>query len=399
MKRKKGCFILIMLLVVLLTQPVGAEYFPFRINRRHNNVKFGTYQPYFDENGRTMVPLCHSHEILQGNMTWSIKGDNITFYQPGWEYSNTVTIQIGSNILIKNGELIEMDTVPVIRNNEIYFPLRAVAEALDHYVDYYEELREIEVIYESAQIYLWNEYEDSSLEGMRYYICQNPKEDKKYEELKENGSSDFDALYKLLASFTDPINMIQFYQIKGHKISKEIDSKIDALSPYKSWSDILVTPLEPIIQEFGEFTNEWYSKQIMALGGKDLKQYEGECYRFTCIPPFWEPVMLTVKVNSDGSGTLHFSMCNNPINVFEGDLLKEEKKELTKKQVDDFLETLKQTDFWNLPKEDDFMVMDGTQLVIEGVKNGQYHILDRCIQQENSVIQAIENAFSKLYEE
>ena len=50
---------------------------------------------------------------------------------------------------------------------------------------------------------------------------------------------------------------------------------------------------------------------------------------------------------------------------------------LSKNTVKTFLSLLKNADFWNLAAKDDTQGLDGAQWIIEGVKNGKYHIVDR----------------------
>lgn len=79
------------------------------------------------ENDRTLVPLRGVFEALNATVSW----DDITKTVTAVKDSVTVTLQIGSNILYKNGEAVEIDVPAKIENSRTLVPLRAVSEALD----------------------------------------------------------------------------------------------------------------------------------------------------------------------------------------------------------------------------------------------------------------------------
>ncbi|MBD2869249.1 copper amine oxidase N-terminal domain-containing protein [Paenibacillus arenilitoris] len=82
------------------------------------------------KNKRTMVPLRVISENLGASVEWSnseailAKGDM------------KVTVKLNSSTAEKNGEKIQLDVKPYIKNNRIFVPLRFIAETFDCHVNY-----------------------------------------------------------------------------------------------------------------------------------------------------------------------------------------------------------------------------------------------------------------------
>jgi hypothetical protein len=60
-----------------------------------------------------------------------------------------------------------------------------------------------------------------------------------------------------------------------------------------------------------------------------------------------------------------------------GKLMQNDVATVTREKTDRFLEVMEQESFWKLPSRDKRMGCDGAQWVVEGVKNGTYHLVDR----------------------
>jgi hypothetical protein len=50
---------------------------------------------------------------------------------------------------------------------------------------------------------------------------------------------------------------------------------------------------------------------------------------------------------------------------------------LTKEQAEWFLGKIEESKFWELPSIQETLGLDGSQWIIEGIKNGSYHLVDR----------------------
>ena len=61
-----------------------------------------------------------------------------------------------------------------------------------------------------------------------------------------------------------------------------------------------------------------------------------------------------------------------------GKLIQDDVATLTKERTDWFLQVIEANSFWKLPSRDETrMGCDGAQWIVEGVKDGNYHIVDR----------------------
>jgi len=77
------------------------------------------------ENNRTLVPLRGVFEALGADIQWDDSTKTVTAVKG----DITVKLQIGSNILYKNGNAVEIDVPAKIENDRTLVPLRAVSEA------------------------------------------------------------------------------------------------------------------------------------------------------------------------------------------------------------------------------------------------------------------------------
>ena len=110
------------------------HYLPFveyvRVKLNGKQVLFD--QPPIIESGRTLVPFRAILESLDATVGWDGNTQTVT----ATKNNITISLQIGSNILTKNGKNIGLDVPAKIVNNRTLIPVRAVAEALDATVDW-----------------------------------------------------------------------------------------------------------------------------------------------------------------------------------------------------------------------------------------------------------------------
>lgn len=76
------------------------------------------------------------HSAIFEELNATVSWDDIIKTVTAVKDSVTVTLQIGSNILYKNGEAVEIDVPAKIENSRTLVPLRAVSEALGCSVDW-----------------------------------------------------------------------------------------------------------------------------------------------------------------------------------------------------------------------------------------------------------------------
>ena|SRR3989338_3048472 len=134
-------------------------------------------------------------------------------------------------------------------------------------------------------------------------------------------------------------------------------------------------------QDANDFVVGWYSKHLVALGENSLwenRETKGLfVYRFLSLPTWGSPTAITFRLNDEGTGKLVIKKTDGQGGYEPGKLVLDKTISLDERQTKEILEQFKKLDFWKLPVKDDVMGLDGTQWIIEGVKEGRYHIVDR----------------------
>jgi hypothetical protein len=121
---------------------------------------------------------------------------------------------------------------------------------------------------------------------------------------------------------------------------------------------------------------------LAAFGEPLLPAYAAEktnhMYRFTCLRSFNEPFCVVLTVTPDGSGSYVRKMATGVDRRAEVLKAKTEGN-LTASQVDVFLKVVDRERFWTLDKTDppDKVGFDGSTWIVEAVRDGQYHIVNR----------------------
>jgi hypothetical protein len=128
-----------------------------------------------------------------------------------------------------------------------------------------------------------------------------------------------------------------------------------------------------------------YTKYLTALREPSLSELAqkdpgAEVYRFLYLRTFDNPIAIRLIVTPAGGRLI--SKKTSGMGGFEpGHLILSRESKLTKESTEWFLEDLKGVDFWNIPAiknpEGNTVILDGAQWIIEGVKQGRYHFIDR----------------------
>jgi hypothetical protein len=132
----------------------------------------------------------------------------------------------------------------------------------------------------------------------------------------------------------------------------------------------------------GSLLSETYSKHLQALEEPSLwslSKIQGEqCYRFLWLRSFDQPIAVRVEVNADGTSRLTIKMATDAGGYAAGKLVRSDTYKLTREKTVWFLGKIEENKFWELPSVDRSRIgADGAAWVIEGVKNGSYHVVDR----------------------
>ncbi len=123
----------------------------------------------------------------------------------------------------------------------------------------------------------------------------------------------------------------------------------------------------------------WYKKVLISmdelpLWSSRLKE-DKHIYRFIWLRSFHSPVIIRLQIGEDLTSTLFVKVTNGRGDL--GDKMKEEAIKLPKEKIKDFLSRLNSSNFWNLQNYEETFGLDGARWIIEGTKNGRYHIVDR----------------------
>jgi hypothetical protein len=132
-----------------------------------------------------------------------------------------------------------------------------------------------------------------------------------------------------------------------------------------------------------EFTSKWYSRQLRALKEPSLfleaRTPHAESYRFLWLRTFHHPIAIRIDVKPDGTGILTTKIATGAGGYSPGILKEEEFRPLSRAEIAPFLAKVDKLGFWSAPthQQNEELGCDGSQWIIEGVKRGKYHVVDR----------------------
>ena len=106
-----------------------------------NEKKLTFDQPPIIENGRTLVPFRSIFEALGAEVDWNQTSQTVTAVRG----SVTITLRIGDDVLVKNGQEIKLDVPAKIVGGRTLVPIRAVAESLGAEVGWDQNTRIISI--------------------------------------------------------------------------------------------------------------------------------------------------------------------------------------------------------------------------------------------------------------
>ena len=145
-----------------------------------------------------------------------------------------------------------------------------------------------------------------------------------------------------------------------------------------------------------EFTVSWYSKHLRAMREPSLSSGYGggrgaEVYRFLHLPTWGRP--FAVRIEKVVSNVSMRAVRLSGSGGYEPGVIAEE---LTRTKQPNYwkrvVERLDEIDFWRLPTEEKGVRgMDGRETIIEGWKDGKYHVVVRWSPEHDTKGRALEN--------
>jgi hypothetical protein len=123
----------------------------------------------------------------------------------------------------------------------------------------------------------------------------------------------------------------------------------------------------------------WYGRHLRAMSEKsllDISDAETETYRFLWLRTADEPVF--VRVERRGDEIKLFTKELDGLGGFDpGEVLRSDEIGVRPQEFGEFLTRLAAADYWNLPTENKEGGNDGAEWILEGVKYGRYHVVER----------------------
>jgi len=103
-----------------------------------------------------------------------------------------------------------------------------------------------------------------------------------------------------------------------------------------------------------------------------------EVYRFLWLRSFHHPISVRLTVYKDGTGLLNSKETSGKGGYQPGGLIRNVTARLSGEQTDWFRDVAERSGLWKLPTEQPGAAgLDGAQWIIEVVKGGRCHIVDR----------------------
>ena len=135
-----------------------------------------------------------------------------------------------------------------------------------------------------------------------------------------------------------------------------------------------------------KFMNEWYSRHLFALEEpviytqlNQLNETNHSIYRFTCLRTFHRPFSIRIEMNEKNKRAyLFFRMSDGAGGYDPGNLIIYRDLALSRDEIENFVKVIGSYDYWAIPFEDNTVQgRDGSEWIIEMLKNGKYHTITR----------------------
>lgn len=126
------------------------------------------------------------------------------------------------------------------------------------------------------------------------------------------------------------------------------------------------------------FRSDWYSRHLEAMNELPLTALvnEDESYRFLWLRTFHNPVAIHVW----RAGERHFLVAkrlNGSGGYVPGTVDLYRARSLSEDDWNSFMTHLEHSEYWAMPTQDEQTSPDGAQWIMEGYREGRYHLVDR----------------------
>jgi hypothetical protein len=159
------------------------------------------------------------------------------------------------------------------------------------------------------------------------------------------------------------------------------------------------------------FRDRWYSSTLCALQEPSLFALRNgksiQVYRFLWLPSFHRPISVRLTINADGTGSVitrtvdsHAGLLTKPASD-TGKPMQDRTIVIDHAQIKEVLGQLQHLAFWSMPTEEEQtaprslgatsggrtfrqLIADGSHWIFEGLRDGEYHAVDRVSPDDNS---------------
>lgn len=132
--------------------------------------------------------------------------------------------------------------------------------------------------------------------------------------------------------------------------------------------------------DLAHFVNRWYSQHLFTMQEPLLYNgfFQNEIYRFTWLRTFHEPIVIRIE-KTENEIQLIAKRTDGAGGYGPGQLVETIQTKLIDKEWDKFKGLIADIDFWNLSPIEitNILGCDGAQWILEGSKDGEYHMIDR----------------------
>ena len=124
----------------------------------------------------------------------------------------------------------------------------------------------------------------------------------------------------------------------------------------------------------------WYSRHLRAMREPRLETLanskSNHVYRFTCLRTSHRPFCVRIELTAQEAGKLTYKMSSGQGGYEAGVLIEAAQISLRSDQVDGFLQIFEEEGYWELPTTISSFALDGSQWIVEAVRNNRYHVVD-----------------------
>jgi hypothetical protein len=134
--------------------------------------------------------------------------------------------------------------------------------------------------------------------------------------------------------------------------------------------------------DLSDFTARWYAKHLRAMAEPSLfkaaKDKKLVAYRFLWLRTFHHPISIRLNIRPTDTAYLTTIVTSGGGGYAPGIISSNDVIEISPEQLNQFSSQLDQAQFWSMQaSEKTRNGFDGAEWILEGVKDGNYHIVSR----------------------